>query len=182
MQYLDGVMFSNQLLTAKSLGRTLQNILPDGILTGCAVTYSGANVSIAPGVVIVCGRIINISATVTEATSATYLDGFGRLKIGINLDNSSTTTVNEQSYTDVDYSATSAFTSLTQEAVNGSGSLYEVEMGRITFASGSISAYTQTLPTVNIVTSLAGKQKTITSGTADPSGGVDGDIYLKIIS
>lgn len=30
-------------------------------------------------------------------------------------------------------------------------------------------------------TQLNSKQKTITSGTADPSGGADGDIYLKIL-
>lgn len=49
---------------------------------------------------------------------------------------------------------------------------------------GLMSAADKTLLGVHDakIADLAGKQKTITSGTADPSGGVDGDIYLKIIS
>jgi len=49
-------------------------------------------------------------------------------------------------------------------------------------ASGSYAASTHThaiSDTTGLQTALDGKQKTITSGTASPSGGVDGDIYLQ---
>jgi hypothetical protein len=49
-------------------------------------------------------------------------------------------------------------------------------------ASGSYAASTHThaiSDTTGLQTALDGKQKTITSGTASPSGGVDGDVYLQ---
>lgn len=173
MQYLQGVTFPHQSLTPKEWGALFENVVNDGILKGCAVTASGANVYISPGVLVVKGRLIRVSGTVTEETTPTYSDGYGRIKVCINTSNESTESINHQVFIVTEYSSSETFPNLTQDDINDSGTLYEVELARFQYVSGSISTVTEKLPIVD------SKQKQITYGTADPTGGSIGDIYIK---
>lgn len=173
MQYLHGVTFPNQFLTPKEWGMLFENVIDDGILRGFEVSASGKNVTISAGAVAVKGRIIVATGAVTEETNPTYADGYGRIKICINTANDSTSEIDHQTYVAVEYSSSSTFSALTQNDINGSGNLYEVELCTFQYSSSNISSITRTL---NVVDS---RQPKITYGTADPTGGQVGDIYIK---
>ena len=209
MEYLSGVTFPQQTHTPKEWGHIFSKLVPDGILRGCEVTASGTSVYIDVGALMICGRLIEIPSTVTEVTNPTYPNGYGQLKVCIDTTNPSTTLLNQQAYVDTVYSSTTTFPTLTTDDINASGSLYEVELAILAFSSGSITDATMTLGNClgsdkllgsdangmminadidtsylsgvnsNIQTQLNGKQPLITSGTTDPTGGSDGDIYIK---
>jgi hypothetical protein len=208
-QYLQGVTFPNQTFTPSEWGQMFEAILPNGILRGCAMTSSGTSFNIAKGAILLKGRLIVIPSTVTESTSPTYPDGYGRVKLCINTSNTSTSLVNQQAYITTEYSSSSTFPSLTQQDVNDGGTTYEVALATLKYSGGSISTVTANLgrpltasklvktdssgkltaSTVNesyltgitsdVQTQLNAKQKAITYGTSDPSGGSNGDIYIK---
>ncbi len=54
--YLKGIVFDNQTMTPKAFGRAMENALSDGTLNGCAVTFSGTNVTLGSGYLIAKGR------------------------------------------------------------------------------------------------------------------------------
>lgn len=209
MQYLSGVTFPQQTHTPKEWGHIFSKLVPDGILNGCGVSASGANVYVDAGALMIAGRLIEIPSTITEATSPTYPNGYGQVKVCIDTTNASTTLLNQQAYLEVVYSSSSAFPALTQNDINGSGTLYEVELAVLTYVGGSVSDVSVSLGNClgsdkilgsdntgkmqtanvdtsylsgissNVQTQLDGKQPLITSGTSDPTGGNDGDIYIK---
>lgn len=220
MQYLSGVIFSNQTMTPKAFGVLIENIIGDGILSGCGISYSGKNITISEGYLVIKGRVIQVTSSTTEVTSPLYASGYGRLKIVIDLSNTSTATINQQAYITTDYSATTSFNALTKENINGNGTKYEVEVGIIGYTDSTITSFNQTLnsaavklsglsankvvvtdgggnittadPTTTEINYISGvtskvqtqlndKQKKITYGTSAPTGGSDGDIYIKFI-
>ena len=180
MNYLKGITFNNQSFNPKNDGRIYEKIYGDCILSGCALTYSGTDIYMAVGDMIVGGRLINVDSAVTIATSATYANGYGRLKISVDLTRTSTTETNQQAAVEIEYAATNAFADLTQGDINGSDTLYEAELAIVQFESGNVAAVTASLnETTAIQPQLNSKQEAITSGTSAPSGGSDGDIYLQ---
>ena len=209
MQYLTGITFPQQTFTPAEWGMMFEAVLADGILGGCAVTGSGTDVNIAAGAMIVKGRLITIPSTVTESTNPTYPSGYGRVKVVIDTTNASTTLLNQQAYVDTEYSASETFPALQQDDINGSGTVYEVELAIIQYTGGAISDVTQKLGAVfgaskliasdangrlsdagidladltgltsNVQSQLNAKQGTITYGTSDPAGGSTGDVYIK---
>ncbi len=209
MEYLKGIDFDAQSVTPKNKGKLQSKMLGDCILNGCAVTFSGTNVYIAAGQLLIEGRQIEIASSITLVTNTPNANGYGRVKIVIDLTETSSSTVNHQAKAEIDYSATEDFTALTKNDINVSGTKYECEFAIITFEASTISAVTASLHEatslntaielkqdkvanvsdteigyLNGVTSaiqpqLNSKQKAITSGTSAPSGGSDGDIYLQ---
>ena len=209
MQYLSGVTFPQQTFTPSEWGQMFEAVLADGILRGCAVTYSGAKVMIAEGAMIVKGRLIEIPSTVTETTAPTYPSGYGRVKVIIDTTNASTASLNQQAFVDTEYSSSETFPSLVQNDINDGGTKYEVELAIVKYTSGSITSLTQKLGSVfgankligsdasgrlaavdvdlsylegitsDVQTQLNSKQGAITYGTTDPTGGSEGDVYIK---
>jgi hypothetical protein len=125
MQYLSGVTFPQQTFTPSEWGQMFEAVLADGILRGCAVTYSGAKVMIAEGAMIVKGRLIEIPSTVTETTAPTYTSGYGRVKVIIDTTNASTASLNQQAFVDTEYSSSETFPSLVHNDINDGGTKYE---------------------------------------------------------
>lgn len=209
MEYLQGVTFPQQTFTPSEWGQMFEAVMADGILRGCSVTASGNTVNIAKGAMIIKGRFIAIPSAVAEVTSPTYPNGYGRVKVCINTNNASTETVNRQAFVTTEYASTNSFPSLTQDDVNDGGTLYEAELAVVQYSGGSISSITQTLGPVfgadqligsdsngrltavdvnlsyienissDVQTQLDSKQPRITYGTADPTGGSTGDVYIK---
>lgn len=180
MEYLKGIDFDAQSVTPKNKGKLQSKMLGDCILNGCAVTFSGANVYIAAGQLLIDGRQIEIASSITLVTSTPNANGYGRVKIVIDLTETSSSTVNHQAKAEIDYSATEDFTALTKNDINVSGTKYECEFAIITFEASMISAVTAALNEATAIQpQLNSKQKAITSGTSAPSGGSDGDIYLQ---
>ena len=193
MQYLNGVTFPAQSLTPSEWGYLFEKLLPDGVVKGCTVTSSGTNLYIAKGALVVKGRLIDIPSTLTEATSPTYANGFGRAKIVIDTTQTSTSSTNHQTKLVVEYSSTRTFPALTQQDINGTGTIYEAELAILDYSNGSIASVDQKLVSSDIAgtlvnltnavasltSALAGKQKQILDGTEDPAGLEEGDIYIK---
>lgn len=113
----------------------------DGVLRGCALTYAGANITIARGAYIFKGREIAVDGITTITTSPTYTNGYGRLKYVIDLSQAASDTTFTQGSTVMEYAATNSFSALTQQDINdGTSTLYEVEICRVQYTSGSITS------------------------------------------
>ena len=69
---ITGIIFDNQVPTAKGLRGAFASALTDGILGGCNITYSGSNITIAEGLVNVAGGVFRIvgSEIVTISNSS----------------------------------------------------------------------------------------------------------------
>lgn len=65
---IKGLFFKNQLLGARGLGAFGAGALSDGILNGCEVTLSGGAATIAPGHIIIGGRVARISEAIEVGT------------------------------------------------------------------------------------------------------------------
>lgn len=182
-EYLKGVVFNAQTMTPKAHARAMENVLNDGILSGCTVTASGANATIAAGYMCVKGRTIEVESATTIAATPTYPNGYGRLVLSLDMTQTSTSSVNHQAYVDWEYSSTNSFPALTQDDINGSGSLYQVVLATAQFSSGNISTITQNLGNVTMketftankaIVSDANGQAIASSTTATEIGYVSG--------
>ena len=79
---IKGIFFGNQVLTAKGLGSMAKSALSDGILSGCGISLSGNNLTINPGFIVVCGRVIEITA----ATTKTIPSGSAYVSLYVSID------------------------------------------------------------------------------------------------
>lgn len=57
-----GHFFQDRILTPKALGAFGAAALRDGVLTGCGMSLSGTTLSVQPGYIIACGRVIQIAS------------------------------------------------------------------------------------------------------------------------
>lgn len=165
---IKGIVFDDQTMTPKAFARAMEKVLRDGILEGCAVTGSGTNLSVAQGFMIVKGRTVEVDSATAIATSPTYADGYGRLKLV--LDTSQTS--GAQVYTEMVYSQTETFPALVQQDVNGAASgKYEVALATVKYSSGSVSTVTLTLGGAAVSQSFTGSRALVTSeaGAITPS-------------
>ena len=134
-----GITFDNQSVTPKNDGRIYRKLLEDGIVTGCELTNSGANLNIAAGGFIVCGRYFELASTTTVAIGE-QTRGYARVRIVLDMTAAATSETFEQVYFEVDYSATNSFTALTQEDINAAGSTYEFELCVVSLDAGGIAS------------------------------------------
>lgn len=167
MQYLKGVVFDNQTMTPKGFARAMERALTDGVLYGCGVTYSGTNVTLGAGWLIAKGRVVEVASNTTESTSPTYANGYGRLKLILDLGETSTSSTNHQARIDVDYSNTSSFPALTQEDINGSGTVYEIALGIFKYTSGAITEMISTIGTVSPRQNLTANKGLVTDANGN---------------
>ena len=134
-----GVTFAMQNVTPSDDAIVRRAILPDGILTGCVISYSGSTLTMTPGQLVVCGRQIrNPSAQrwpVVDATS-----GYARLLLTIDLTRASTMDVFDQVISTVEYaSSENGFSALMQEDINGDGTRYQVAVCVVSLGTGGIT-------------------------------------------
>ena len=177
MEYLKGIVFTAQTMTPKAHARAMEQVLNDGILSGCTVTGSGTNATIAAGYLCVKGRTIEVASATSITASAAYPNGYGRLVLSLDLTQTSTSEINHQAYVDWEYSSTESFPTLTQEDINGTGTLYQIPLATVRFASGNISTLTQTIQNVSLketyiasrvlVTNSSGKVAAATTTTTE---------------
>ena len=60
-----GVTFVNQEVAATDHGTLFDSIFGDGILKGCAISFSGSAITIGAGYLVVSGRLIQNTANAT---------------------------------------------------------------------------------------------------------------------
>lgn len=140
-----GVNFTNQRLLAADLGRLLQLLCQDGIVYGCDLSYSGYNLSMSPGMIVVGGRLLRLDTTQTWTISGAT-SGYARVVLTIDLSRTSTAYTFDQVQTRVDYSSYGSFAGLTKGDINGVATLYEVELAQVYLNYYGISSITAQLP------------------------------------
>ena len=137
---MNGIFFDLQTVRARDLGAAFGGILSDGKLSGCALSYSGVNLTIARGYYIAKGRLIEIESAETLETTTTAANGYGRLRLAIDLSIAASESSFTQGKFEWDYAATNSFPALTQNDINdGTNTAYQVEICRVSFANSQIT-------------------------------------------
>ena len=134
-----GITFAKQKVKPSDDAIVRRAILSDGILTGCAMSYSGSTLKMGAGHLLVCGRqIAHPSAdnwAVIDATS-----GYARLLLTIDLTRTSAKDMFDQVIDTIEYSETfDGFSNLNQSDVNGEGTQYEFVACIVSLGSGGIT-------------------------------------------
>ena len=137
---MNGIFFDLQTVRARDLGAAFGGILSDGKLSGCALSYSGVNLTIARGYYIAKGRMIEIDSAETLQTTTTAANGYGRLRLVIDLSIAASESSFTQGKFEWDYATTNSFPALTQNDINdGANTAYQVEICRVSFANSQIT-------------------------------------------
>ena len=137
---MNGIFFDLQTVRARDLGAAFGGILSDGKLSGCALSYSGVNLTIARGYYIAKGRLIEIDSAETLQTATTAANGYGRLRLVIDLSIAASETSFTQGKFEWDYATTNSFSDTTQNDINdGTNTSYQVEICRVSFANSQIT-------------------------------------------
>mgnify|MGYP002512313983 CR=1 FL=1 len=137
--YFQGVTFASQSVAPIDDAQLNRAMLPDGILSGCSITYSGSTLTLAAGYMIACGRIFQITAArnwaVVDATS-----GVARLVLTIDLTKTATESAFDQISFGIEYaSAENGFVNLTQDDINVAGTRYQVTVAVVSLGAGGIT-------------------------------------------
>lgn len=161
---MNGIFFDLRTLRAVDLGAIFGKIIGDGKVRGCALSYSGANLTIAKGHMVAKGRLIAFDNAETIASETTSANGYGRLKLSIDLSQAASGTSFAQALFSWDYADTNSFAALTQNDINdGTNTAYQVEICRVSFYNGTISG---------IVSQFGGAEvKTASTSKLTPAGG-----------
>ena len=184
-----GVTFPNQKVTPAYDAVIRRALLDDGILTGCAITYSGSTLTMAAGQLMLCGRQIIHPSTqnwaVTEATT-----GYARLVLTIDLTRTSTKDTFDQVADEIQYaSAVDGFPALVQSDINAAGSKYQVAACVVSLGPGGITGIISQLDATEgggaggilTVTAPAGVAVTVSNGEKSKAkiSGVSGVVTFK---
>ena len=146
---INGITFDRRNVRAKDDAQVRRKMFDDGILSGCGMSYSGKDLTIAVGSFLVSGRQIEVSVAETITSDTTEANGYGRLRFIIDLTAEPSETVFNQYRWEWDYqAANSGWPALTQEDINGEGDTYEVAMATVSFSASNISGVLATLPTI----------------------------------
>lgn len=134
-----GVTFAKQKIAPADDAIIRRAVLTDGILTGCALSYSGSTLTMAAGQLLVCGRQIKHPASqnwaVVDATS-----GFARILLTIDLTRTASKDVFDQVVDTIEYaSSRDGFPALEQADVNASGVRYQVVLAVVSLGTGGIT-------------------------------------------
>lgn len=134
-----GVTFAEQGVKPADDAVVRRAILPDGVLTGCKISYSGSTLTMAAGYIIACGRTFQHIAAqnwaVVDATS-----GFARLVLTIDLTKTATKDTFDQIDSAIEYATSEdGFMSLDQQDINQSGIRYQIAACVVSLGTGGIT-------------------------------------------
>ena len=146
---LNGLIFEERNNTAKNWRRIFQNMHGDGVLRGCGVTFTSNSITVGDGVFILAGGIISNDGADTITVTPTLTDGYVRLKCRVDMTQEALETGPGQVEWLTEFSTTTTFPALTQEDINGTGSIYEGEIAVLQIVSGNITALISMMPNVS---------------------------------
>ena len=178
MSNFTGVTFAQQKVLPSDDAIIRRAILPDGILYGCELSYSGSTLTMAAGQMLICGRQIRHPSSqnwaVVDATS-----GFARLLLTVDLTRTSTKEVFEQVVDSIEYAAAEdGFPELEQSDVNVSGSRYQVVACVVSLGTGGITGIvTQLQP--SRVESGGGLNFSVVGGLTQPANPKENTIWVE---
>lgn len=154
-EYFRGITFSEQTVTPIDDAVVRRAILPDGIVTGCEISYSGSTLTMAPGFLIACGRLFQHTTVqnwpVVDATS-----GFARLLLTIDLTKTATETSFNQIDAAIEYATSkNGFIDIDQQDVNGSGTRYQIVMCVVSLGTGGITGIVEEIEAAQVAAGLS---------------------------
>lgn len=154
---INGITFDKRIVNSRDDARIREKMLSDGILAGCDMTYSGKDLTIGAGYFLIKGRELEVSQPETVPSNTTETNGYGRLRIVLDLTAEPSETNFTQYRWEWDYqAANSGWPALTQEDINdGTHNEYEAEFCIVKFTSGNISSVVSQLPTGEITVNTA---------------------------
>lgn len=134
-----GITFPKQRVAPSDDAIIRRAILPDGILTGCDISYSGSTLTMAAGQLMICGRQVRHPSSqnwaVVDATS-----GYARLLLTIDTTRTSTKDVFDQVLDTIEYaSSEDGFPDLETADINASGTRYQVAACVVSLGAGGIT-------------------------------------------
>jgi len=173
---MNGITFEQRNVRAVDDARLYETLYEDGRLRGCEITYAGAQLTIARGVYMVRGRMVAIDNDEIFATAPTYTNGYGRLKITINLAASPSGSTFAQGSFGWQYASTNSFAALVQDDINGDATDYEIEICRVKYTSGSISEVVSQVGKVGVLRGILGMGTALITGI-DLNGIVTPGVY-----
>lgn len=133
-----GVTYSNQRVSAADHAKLFRMVIGDGVMNGCGCSYRYDKFTISAGQFIACGRLTGIEGS--EVIDITGNSGYARIRGVIDMDQAAEIDSFGQFYWRVDYaSSADGFAALTQEDVNASGKIYEIEWAVVSLGEGGIT-------------------------------------------
>lgn len=137
---LKGHVFNLQTFTAEAFALFIDKFLNGrcGVAKGCTLSNTSNSATIADGYFVIRGRFLQIVSGVTVSNISN--NGFYSLVCEIDL--SKTNTVDEFNQAEIKtvYNA-SAYPTLTQQDITGSGTVYQYEFARFKVEGGSITDF-----------------------------------------
>ena len=119
-----------------------------GVADGIAVTNSGTNLIVSSGWGVIKGCVFGVTAETISATKPASGSANGRLLIELDATNGTIQFKTQQG---------STLPALTQEDINGSGSVYQMELATYTISATEIIGLTQTYETLQSAQSVIGE-------------------------
>lgn len=140
MSNLKGSFFPYQVIPSKALGALGAKAVRDGVLTGCAVSFTGTALTIGKGFLIACGRVMEVPGAVTLAIDGAT-SGYARVSVKIDTAKTSTRETFEQADFLVEYSSTEdGFTEAYAEDINLDGTLYQLPLCVVSLSAAGVAA------------------------------------------
>lgn len=146
---LNGLIFDQRNNDSKNWRRIMHGILGDGIIRDCDITFTANSITVGDGQFILSGGVIANDGAETISVTPTLTDGYVRLKCRIDLTKEAQETGPGPVEWLTDFSTTTTFPALTQEDINGTGSIYDGEIAVLQIVSGNITALISTIPNVS---------------------------------
>ena len=134
-----GVTFAGQNVTPKDDGALYNAHYGDGIIDGCSMALSGDDLVIQSGHFIASGRVCHVDgATNVDLSTRTLTNGY--IQVVLDFDMSKPEGMQWNPHTPLIESATTTFPALTQDDINGTGTLYQLELAVVQISGGNLTS------------------------------------------
>lgn len=140
---IQGVVFSNQKVSAADHAALFEMFVSDGVINGCATSQLRNTLTIASGMFVLKGRLIKIAGSEQIVIPDSMIPSSGtttiRLTGVVDISLPSTETEFQQFYFRLDAASGGSYPALKQESINtGNGHIYEVEWAILTVDSQGV--------------------------------------------
>ena len=146
---LNGLIFDQRNNDSMSWRRILAGILGDGVIRGCTISFTSNSITVGDGTFILDGGVIDNNGADTIPVTPTLSDGYVRLKCQIDISQEASSTWQGPVDWITEFSTTTTFPALTQEDINGNGSIYEGEIAILQITSGNITSLVSSMQSVS---------------------------------
>lgn len=162
MSRLKGITFVNQNVEAAHDGGLRARFIRDGIVSGFDITVMGDTISVAPGLLMVAGRLVEVEDFATIQTN--LQSGVARLLVDVDMTKTSTEDFFEQADIIMQYADNrNGFPELIQEDVNAGGNRYQFVLAVMDVAAGILSNMEQAVIGAQLIHTYGRKTYTNTA-------------------